>query len=448
MSNISKITIIGAGLSGSLLAIRLAQRGHSVQVFEKRPDLRKAQHAAGRSINLALSNRGIQALKMVGLEEEMLALSIPMHARMIHTVGNAAVTAPYSGRANEYINSISRQELNKALLNKAETYNNVQFFFHHDCTSVDIENNIASFNANGEIKNITADLIIGTDGAGSALRDSMKKTCDGFQLHVQYLEHGYKELNLPPLADGSFQLAKNVLHIWPRGSFMCIALPNPEGDFTVTLFLAKQAATPSFENLQNVTEVTHFFEQYFPEIYSKIPDLTEQFFHNPIGSLATVKCGPYHFQNKSLLLGDAAHAVVPFYGQGMNCSFEDVVVLDSLIEEYGSDWDTIFKTYTQLRKPNCDAIADLAVDNFYEMRDATANPIFQLKRQLETKLEHTFPEYYSKYSMVTFRADISYESAMIKGRKQDELLMKICANIQSLNDIDLNEVHNQILAIK
>jgi kynurenine 3-monooxygenase len=441
-----KIIIIGAGLSGSLLAIRLAQKGFMVAVYEKRPDMRKQQMVAGRSINLALSNRGIQALKMIGLEKEMLQLALPMYGRMIHTVGNAPVTAPYSGRTGEFINSISRGDLNIALLNKAEQYQNISLFFKHTCTDVDLENTTASFINDVSEITVTADRIIGTDGAGSALRDSFEKNIPEFKLTQEFLEHGYKELNIPPANDGSFQLAKNVLHIWPRGSFMCIALPNPTGDFTVTLFLAKENAALSFTQLQSKDAITSFFKTYFPEIFTAIPDLVEQFIQNPIGNLGTVKCMPYHYKDKCLLLGDAAHAIVPFYGQGMNCSFEDVVVLDKLIDTHTTNWTTIFEQYYLLRKPNTDAIADLAVDNFYEMRDATADPVFQRKRQLETKLEQQYPDYFSKYSMVTFREDISYKEAMDKGRKQDAILMEICATINTIEELDLLQVIAQVIS--
>jgi kynurenine 3-monooxygenase len=439
-----KITIIGAGLSGSLLAIRLAQKGFIVEVYEKRPDMRKQQQVAGRSINLALSNRGIKALQLVGLEKEMLELAIPMHGRMIHTVGNAPFTAAYSGRQGEYIHSISRGDLNMALLNKAASYTNVRLFFNHACTHVDLDNCTANFEVEGISVTVQGDKIIGTDGAGSALRTSFEKNVNGFTLSQTYLEHGYKELNIPPGVGGSFLLEKNVLHIWPRGSFMCIALPNPTADFTVTLFLAKDHAEHNFAQLQTTEQITHFFAQYFPNILTNIPDLAEQFMANPVGNLGTVKCAPYHYQDKCLLLGDAAHAIVPFYGQGMNCSFEDVVVLDHLLDQYGNDLHTIFAQYTELRKSNCDAIADLAVDNFYEMRDATANAVFQRKRQLETKLEQQYPTYFSKYSMVTFRADMPYKDAMEKGRKQDAILMQLCESIDNIESLDLADVLKRV----
>jgi kynurenine 3-monooxygenase len=443
-SLMQNILIIGAGLSGSLLAIRLAQKGFNVTVYEKRPDMRKQEMIAGRSINLALSNRGIKALKLIGLENEMLELAIPMQGRMIHTVGNTPFTTPYSGRQGEYINSISRGDLNIALLNKAATFSNVQLFFNHECSNVDIENCIATFQYNNETITAKADKIIGTDGAGSALRNSFEKDVPSFTLSQEFLEHGYKELNIPAGANGTFKLEKNVLHIWPRGSFMCIALPNPTGDFTVTLFLAKKDAEHSFENLNTNEKVKHFFTTYFPNVAENIPDLIEQFNANPVGNLGTVKCTPYNYKDKALLLGDSAHAIVPFYGQGMNCSFEDVVVLDELIEKYKEDWTTIFQQYNNTRKPNCDAIADLAVDNFYEMRDATADPVFQRKRQLETKLEQTYPDYFSKYSMVTFRDDMPYLDAMNIGRKQDDYLMELCKNVEDISSLNLEEIFKKI----
>jgi kynurenine 3-monooxygenase len=439
-----KFIIIGAGLSGSLLAIRLAQKGFAVSVYEKRADMRKEKTGAGRSINLALSNRGIKALKLIGLEEEMLQLAIPMVGRMVHTIGNKPVLSPYSGRSGEYINSISRSDLNIALLNKAESFSTVDLFFNTACTEVDIENNTVLFKEASGSFAVSAEKIIGTDGAGSALRESFEKKVPEFLLTQDFLEHGYKELNIPPGLNGSFLLEKNALHIWPRGQFMCIALPNPTADFTVTLFLAKTGTENSFEQLQTVAETEDFFKKQFPEIHHHIPNLTQQFFENPTGSLGTIKCAPYHYKGNCLLLGDAAHAVVPFYGQGMNCSFEDVVILDQLIDMYPDNWTAIFEQFTTLRKPDCDAIADLAVDNFYEMRDATANPVFQRKRQLETKLEQQFPGYYSKYSMVTFRDDLPYAIARNKGIKQDAFLMEICAGIENTESVNLDDIFQQL----
>jgi kynurenine 3-monooxygenase len=436
-----KIIIIGAGLSGSLLAVRLAQKGFEVDVYEKRPDMRRETMSAGRSINLALSNRGIKGLHLVGLEDELLQLAIPMYGRMIHAVGQEPVLLPYSGRKGEYINSISRGDLNIALLNKAEASAGVRLFFNHPCTYVNLETAEAVFeNYHKETIMAKGDLVIGTDGAGSALRNSMEQQLTGFTLSQQFLEHGYKELNLPPGPNGSFQIEKNALHIWPRGSYMVIALPNPAGDFTLTLFLAHKGTENSFENLRDAASVRTFFERNFPNLVPLLPDLEDQFFNNPTGYLGTIKCHPWQAFGHCLLLGDAAHAIVPFYGQGMNCSFEDVVVFDQLLDAYGTDWKQLLPAFEKSRKENADAIADLAVDNFYEMRDATADPVFQRKRKLETLLEQKFPGYFSKYSLVTFRDDISYKQAMIQGRKQDAALMKICAETDDVLSLDVNHV--------
>lgn len=438
--NNKKIIIIGAGLSGSLLAIRLAQKGFNVAVYEKRPDMRKTEMVAGRSINLALSDRGIRGLHLIGLENEMLSLSIPMHGRMIHNLGLDPLLLPYSGRKGEYINSISRGDLNIALLNKAETYSNIELHFDCHCIEVDIDNAEAFFEKDDNSFSVTGEIVIGTDGAGSALRNSMEKKLPGFNISQVFLDHGYKELNLPPGTGNSFLIEKNALHIWPRKSYMLIALPNQAGDFTVTLFLAHKGEQNSFEALQNKEQLHAFFQHSFPDVLELMPDLDEQFFSNPTGHLGTVKCFPWQANGKCLLLGDAAHAVVPFYGQGMNCSFEDVVVFDELLEQHGDNWKKVFEQFEQSRKENTDAIADLAVDNFYEMRDAAGDPVFQRKRKLETLLEQNYPQYFSKYSLVTFCEDVPYRQAMEQGRKQDAILMQICTEQEDVTKLDLNAV--------
>lgn len=434
------IIIIGAGLSGSLLGLRLAQRGYEVKMYERRPDMRKNKISAGRSINLALSNRGIQALKMVGMEAEMLKMAVPMHGRMIHPLKGDLLFSKYSGREGEFINSISRADLNIALLNKAESFPNISIEFNANCLEVNIKEAKANFEntKTGEQFIVEGDVIIGTDGANSALRNSlMNERGLMFNYSQEFLSHGYKELNIPP--ETSSVLDKNALHIWPRGEYMMIALPNPEGDFTATIFMSHEGKI-AFDNIKNEADLILFFEQSFPDVLPLIPDLTEQYFGNPLGTLLTVKCYPWQAYGKGLLMGDAAHAIVPFYGQGMNCAFEDVYVLDQLLTENGDDFNKIFADFQQLRKKNADAIADLAIDNFYEMRDHTANPIFQRKRVLETRLEQTFPDYFSKYSLVTFREDIPYQQAMQQGRQQDEKLMAICEKNENLDVLNLNEI--------
>ena len=494
-----KVIIIGAGLSGSLLAIYLAKRSIAADVYESRGDLRTAEVAAGRSINLALSNRGIAALKEVGLDEYMLAEAVPMRGRMIHAVDGTTKLLPYSGREGEYINSVSRFGLNIALINEAEKYDGVKFFFNEKCVAFDCKSGKAEFES-GAIAG--GNTVIATDGAGSAVRNSMLHGgIPRFNFEQSWLEHGYKELHIPPakpsnaefpvgtesgsdLLNSAFLNVKvqqvatascsdleiNALHIWARGAFMMIALPNFDGSFTCTLFLAHKGEN-SFEsivgtaggsdllnyNLRDTIDKTQssatadgsdklleFFQTNFPDAIPLMPTLVEDFFTNPTGNLGTIKCFPWNVGGKALLLGDSAHAIVPFYGQGMNASFEDCRILNQLIEQHGTDWETVFNEFTLQRKPNADAIAQMAEENFYEMRDAVADPVFQRKRELETKLEQTFPDYFSKYSMVTFREDLPYLTAKQKGNAQDKLLMELCAHVENVGEIDLNEVLEKV----
>jgi kynurenine 3-monooxygenase len=473
----SKVVIIGAGLAGSLLAIYLAKRGIAVDVYESRGDMRLEVVAAGRSINLALSDRGIAALREVGMDEYMLAEAVPMTGRMIHAVSGETKLLPYSGRQGEYINSVSRTGLNIALINEADKYDGVKFHFNERCVDFDCKTGEAKFSSGAVI---CGDTVIATDGAGSAVRHAMMNGgVERFDFSQTWLEHGYKELHIPPrdwsasvpLAtdadrpDDRFLIEKNALHIWPRNKFMMIALPNFDDSFTCTLFLAHEGEN-SFEEISRgftqinadqkdfvdphhprssaAESILAFFDREFPDAVPLMPTLTEDFFTNPTGNLGTVKCFPWNAGGKALLLGDSAHAVVPFYGQGMNCAFEDVRTLDQLIEKHGTDWETVYSEYGQLRKINTDAIADMAEENFYEMRDSTADPIFVRKRELETKLEQTYPDYFSKYSMVTFRDDLPYSVAKEKGNAQDRLLMQICSRVDNVGEIDTDDVITRI----
>lgn len=436
----SKVIIIGAGLAGSLLAINLAKRGIKVDVYEARGDMRLEEVVAGRSINLALSDRGIAALREVGMDEYMLAEAVPMTGRMIHSPKGEQKLFSYSGRQGEYINSVSRSGLNIALMNEAEKYDEVTLHFNERCVGFDCESGVASLES-GRVVN--ADTVIATDGAGSAVRLAMEDQIEGHISHTVFLDHGYKELHIPPAPDGGFLLEKNALHIWPRHQFMMIALPNFDGSFTCTLFLAHKGEV-SFEALTDVVAVRDFFGREFPDAVGLMPTLVEDFFANPTGNLGTLKCWPWSVGGKALLVGDSAHAIVPFFGQGMNCSFEDVRVLDGLIGDHGNDWEAVYDEYGKLRKINTDAIADMAEENFYEMRDRVADPVFQRKRELETKLEQTYPDYFSKYSMVTFREDLPYSDAKEKGNAQDALLMEICSTVESVAELDLDAVVKRI----
>lgn len=450
MSKQQNILIIGAGLCGSLLALRLGQRGYNVTVMEKRPDLRKVHISAGRSINLAFSDRGIKAMRLVGLEERVKTLCIPMNGRMIHDTEGHTILSNYSGRDHEYINSISRGDLNALLLDESEKHKNVNIFFNRKCQSVDFENTTALFydyeSKTDFVKN--ADLIIATDGAGSILRKSYYLAkAFLFSFSQEYLTHGYKELSILPTKTGDYKAYKNALHIWPRGSFMLIALPNLDGSFTVTLFLSYDEGEYNFNNLTSPEMVTKFFKKEFPDALELMPNLVDDFFNNPTAPLGTVKCSPWHFKGNTLLMGDAAHAIVPFYGQGMNASFEDVVEFDAILDQhkntnFKNDWEIIFKAYEHARKKDTDAIADLAIDNFYEMKGHVNNDLFKRKRELEMKLEKHFPkEYASKYSLVTFNEHIGYREAMLRGRAQDKAILNMLADAK----IDMNGNLKRIL---
>ena len=452
MKKNENILIIGAGLCGSLLALRLAQRGYEVEMYESRPDLRTTDISAGRSINLALSDRGFKALRLVGVEDKAREICIPMYGRLIHDIEGNTFASNYSGREGEYINSISRGDLNGILLTEAEKHQNVTIHFNKKCTAVDIENSTAKFKdySSKEELSVSADVIFGTDGSGSVLRKSYyleRKFL--FSYSQNYLTHGYKELEIPATENGSHQISKDHLHIWPRGEYMLIALPNRDGSFTVTLFLGNEEGIYNFKNLDSESKITTFFTAQFPDALALIPNIAQEFANNPTGALGTVKCSPWSYKNKTLIMGDAAHAVVPFYGQGMNASFEDVVVFDEILNQELGDWETVFKTYEKPRKEDTDAIADLAIDNYVEMRDHVANPLFKQKRMLEMSLEENFPkEYFSKYSMVTFNENIPYGDAMKKGRAQDKALLSMIADTDVSTSLEMTTKELEIVLRK
>jgi kynurenine 3-monooxygenase len=431
MDKKNKTVIVGAGLCGSLLALRLAQRGYKVEVYESRPDLRTTDISAGRSINLALSDRGLKALRLCGMEEKAREICIPMSGRLMHDAKGDTFSSNYSGRENEFINSISRGNLNAILLDAAEEHENVNIHFNIKCENIDIENTIAHFKDYNtkESFSVHADVIFGADGAGSSLRKSyVSERKFLFSYSQEYLNHGYKELEIPADTSGNHQISKEHLHIWPRGDFMLIALPNMDGSFTVTLFLSYDEGEFNFDNLTTEEKITEFFEKEFPDALALIPNIKEEFINNPTGPLGTVKCSPWSYLNKTLLIGDSSHAIVPFYGQGMNASFEDVFVLDEVLNQDLGDWESVFKVYQKTRKKDTDAIADLAIDNFHEMKNHVANPLFKEKRKIEMDLEKAFPtEYFSKYSLVTFNEHIGYNEAMNRGRAQDKALLNMLA---------------------
>lgn len=443
MKKEDKVLIIGAGLCGSLLALRMAQRGYKVEVYESRPDLRKVDISAGRSINLALSDRGLKALRLCGMEEKAREICIPMYGRLMHDTKGNTFASNYSGREGEYINSISRGDLNAILLDAAEEHENVTIYFNSGCKKVDIEKNIAHFKSyeTNEKYIVKADVIFGTDGAGSSLRKSyVSERKFLFSYSQNYLNHGYKELEIPADKNGNHQISKGHLHIWPRGDFMLIALPNMDGSFTVTMFLSYDEGEYNFNNLTTEEKITAFFEQEFPDALALIPNIKEEFANNPTGPLGTIKCSPWFYENKTLLMGDSAHAIVPFYGQGMNASFEDVFVFDEILNQDLGDWNAVFKAYQKARRHDTDAIADLAIDNFYEMRDHVANPLFKEKRKIEMDLEKHFPsQYSSKYSLVTFNENIGYNEAMQRGRAQDKALLNLIADDKVHTNLEMTK---------
>lgn len=418
------VSLLGAGLVGSLLAVYLRRRGYAVDIYERRPDLRKADAYGGRSINLALSDRGFRALEKVGLADEVRKVGIPMYGRMMHDEKGQLNYQAY-GKEGQAIYSVSRGGLNFKMMDLAEN-EGVRIHFNMRSTDVDLAEKIVHFEKDDTRQKMSLpyDLLFGSDGAFSALRSSLQKR-DRFDYSQDYLSAGYKELTIPAGPNGEFLMEKNALHIWPRGSYMMIALPNPDGSFTCTLFFPFEGEN-SFAQLNSREAVTEFFNRTMPDAVPLMPTLLEDFFHNPTASLVTVKCKPWVYGDHSALIGDSAHAIVPFYGQGMNCGFEDVYVLDELIERYNENWPEIMYSYEELRKPDGDAIADLAKANFIEMRDKVADADFLLRKKIENKIYSLYPEkWIPLYTMVTFSPDIRYSEALRLGQVQDRIMDEV-----------------------
>ena len=380
-----RITIVGAGLTGPLLSIFLARRGHQVDLFESRPDPRKSNYYSGRSINLALSERGVHALKELDLFKSIEPFLIPMRGRMIHTIDEKLLFQPYSVNENEFLYSVSRGMLNQHLLTEIEHYSMIETSFGYQCTSYDVKQKAVHFfhPASNEEVTLYSDITIAADGSHSAVRRSLSAT-DRFNFSQDYLSYGYKELSIPSI-NGKHQMETNALHIWPRKNFMLIALPNTDGSFTCTLFLSFEGEE-SFAAIQTEAQAKTFFETYFPDTLLLIPNLAADFFENPTGSLVTVKCSPWNIKGDVLLIGDAAHAITPFFGQGMNASFEDCVILNEILETEGDDFEKAFTKFSMMRKKDADAIANMANENFVEMRDLVSDPAFQKKKKNRTRI--------------------------------------------------------------
>jgi len=437
------ITIIGAGLNGPLLAIGLARRGFKVQIYERRPDLRRVAISGGRSINLALSTRGIHALTQIGLWNGMRKIVIPMKGRMMHALNSELTFQPYGRNESEVINSISRADLNIALLDAAEQ-EGVGISFQQRCIGINLKTAEIQIRDehSGETRVVKSGVVIACDGAASVFHREMLKL-PRFDYLQQYLNYGYKELTIPRGDDGKHVLETHALHIWPRGNFMLIALPNIDGSFASILFLPFEGKD-SFTQLTSPSSVAEFFRSSFTDAVPLMPNLVDSFFANPTGGMVTVKCSPWRVGGRCLLLGDAAHAIVPFFGQGINCGFEDCTSFFDLLDLHGADWERVFTEFEAMRKINTDAIADLAIENFVEMRDRVADPRFLFRKKVELALEAKYPRLFvPKYAMVTFHR-IPYSVAMKRGVVQDRMLAELCDGIDRVEDLDWNKADRMI----
>lgn len=432
----TQISLVGAGLAGCVLSIYLARRGFKVDIYERRPDPRKIPNSEGRSINLTLSTRGIHVLKQVGLYEKIMKVAIPLKGRVIHSINQELTFQPYGKKDHEVIYSMARDELNVALLNEVENYKNIVIHFNQKCTGIEFETRELKLRdeISGQQTRVKTNTVIGTDGSASALRMDMLKR-KGFNFSQSYLNHGYKELKIPAGANNKFLLEKNALHVWPRGEYMINGFPNIDGSFTCILFAPLQGDN-SFESLNSAEKVLNFFQAQFPDAVRIMPTLVEDYFSNWTGSLVTIKCNPWSVDERVLLLGDSAHAIVPFYGQGMNCAFEDCAYLDECIDKYGTDWQKVFQEFEKLRKVNTDAIADLSIENFTELREKISDSKFLLKKKVELLIAQKYPKVFiSKYSLLAFHR-IPYSEARLQGRIQDRILDELCESINEVEEVN------------
>ncbi|MBP6391842.1 MAG: FAD-dependent monooxygenase [Flavobacteriales bacterium] len=444
----SKITIVGGGLVGSLLAIVLAKRGHAVSVYERRNDPRKTDVYAGRSINLVVSHRGWTALRAAGVEEAVEQITVPVYARMTHDRDGKLNRVPYS-IDDRAIYSVSRGELNRRLLTEAEKLPNVALHFDHKCVDVDLGTATCRFQQEGGgVKEVKADIVFGSDGAFSAVRAKMMQ--GRFTYSQEYIEHDYKEVAFPANADGTPKMDPQCLHIWPRRYFMMMGLANQDGGFTGTLFMPNTATgnSPGFDTVRTEEQVENFFADHFADALPIVPDLVRQYLRNPQSSLAIIRCDPWTINGKVALIGDAAHAIVPFYGEGMNAGYEDCKVLNDLLNEHGDDnWSLVLDAYGKARKPNGDAIADLSLRNFVEMRDLVADPKFLLRKKIEGHLQAKYPDQWMPlYSQVKF-SDIQYKDAWREGLRHDRIMEEVLAMPGIEERWESEEVQKKALAL-
>jgi kynurenine 3-monooxygenase len=442
MSKPNKITIAGSGLVGALQAIYMKQQGFDVHLYERRSDMRKNLMSAGRSINLALSDRGFRGLSGVGIDDSIREISIPMYRRVMHDVNGNLTFQPY-GKDGQAIYSVSRGALNCKLMDLAEQ-SGVNIHFSHQLVDVDLNTATAGFKHGEEIKTVESDFLVGADGAFSEVRNELiKKPWSNYSQY--YIDYAYKEFSIPANEDGSHQIEKNALHIWPRKDFMLIALPNPDGSFTLTLFFSKSGEL-SFDSLETIEKAEEFFSTYFADALALMPQFREEYTTNPAAAMVIVKCFPWTFQDKVMLIGDAAHAIVPFYGQGMNCCFEDCFVFDELLQSHDGSWSELMRKYENSRKPNADAIAELALRNFIEMRDKVSDPTFLLQKKIEARFTELHPgKWMPLYSMVTF-SHTPYSEALKIGDRQEAIMQHVMKSSEIENQWDSKEVEMYMLA--
>ena len=444
MENGKNVVIVGAGLVGSLWAVYLSKAGYKVTIYERRSDIRKAEISAGKSINLALSVRGWTALDAVGVGDEIRKIAIPMHGRVMHDLEGNLTYQPY-GKEGEAIYSVSRGKVNAAMMDIAEKYGKATIHYNHECQNVDLTNGIAFLknSLTGEKIEVKADLIFAVDGAFSAVRFNSMQKLNRFNYSQNYIADGYRELLLPANEDGSYKLDKNALHIWPRGRFMMIALANEDGSFTCTLFMPHEGDKFAFDKLNSPEAVNTFFKTVFPDFYEMVPNVAEAWENHPLSNLAIIRCSPWT-NGKVALMGDAAHATVPFYGQGMNAGFEDCTVLSNLMKKHNENWEAIFEEYSRERKPDGDALQDLSLDNYYVMRDYVSDPEFLLRKKIEAKFSELYPKsWLPLYSQVTF-SNIRYSVAYQQGKKQSDI-MDIIMQIPNIENIwDSETVMNEM----
>ena len=439
------VTIVGAGPAGTVLAVYLGRRGYPVTVYESRPDLRRVDIDAGKSINLALATRGIAVLDELELMDEVEPLLIPMRGRMIHDTDGDQSLQPYGSRPDEVIHSVGRNELNAVLLSAAEAAGDVEVIFNQRCVGGDLtEGRLRMHDALTDTEyDIDVAVVFGADGIGSQVRDLIQEHNPGDEV-IEPLGHGYKELTLPAGADGKHLLDPNALHIWPRGGYMLIALADSAGTFTCTLFAPNEGGPAGLDGLDSAERVAEFFAASFPDFVPLIPDLAEQWLENPQGRLATLRCTGWHLDGTAVVVGDAAHAIVPFHGQGMNAAMESCKVLMACIDEYPADWDEAFATFERVRRPDTDAIADMALENYVEMRDSVNDDAYKLRRELALELERRWPhEFTPRYAMVMFHT-LPYAEAQRRAIEQAHVLDELLTGAASLDDVDFTRAQELV----